>query len=122
MLCMATWLMAVYLLPIGYNYSDQADGGEADPTLSIGQNRHAAGGSANLLLVFLVSTLVIACLIVTPAFSISFFVNPVVMHTFNAGWSFQLSSLVVVVPLLGEVGILFSRVIRTPFTRHWKVC
>ena len=52
----------------------------------------AAGGKANLLLVFFVSTFVIACLIATPAFSISFFVRPVVTQTFKAGWIFFESS------------------------------
>jgi len=71
-------------------------------------------GIDNLLPVFLVRTLVIACLIVIPAFSISFFVRPVVMQTFSAGWSFQSESL----PLLpGPTGMLFKRVIRTLFTR-----
>jgi hypothetical protein len=45
----------------------------------------AATGSASLLLVFLVKTFVMACRMVTPAFSISFFDSPVVMQTFNAG-------------------------------------
>jgi hypothetical protein len=73
---------------------------------------HATAGKANLLLVFLVKTFVIACLIVTPAFSISFFDNPVVMQTLRAGCSFQSSSLPL---LLGATGILLRRVIRTPF-------
>ena len=68
-------------------------------------------GNANLLLVFFVKTFVMACLIVTPAFSISFFDKPVVMHTLSAGCSFHSSSLPL---LLGATGMLLSRVIRTP--------
>jgi hypothetical protein len=72
----------------------------------------AATGSASLLLVFLVKTFVIACRMVTPAFSISFFDNPVVMQTFRAGWSCHPCSLEV---LFGAAGMLLSRVISTPF-------
>src|SRR2546421_9833746 len=71
-------------------------------------------GSANLLLVFFVSTLVMACLIITPAFSISFFDRPVVMHTFSAGCSCHPCSFTVP---FGAAGMLFSRVIRTPLAK-----
>lgn len=59
---------------------------------------------------FLLITLVMACRMVVPAFSISFFVRPMVTHTFSAagticfGW--KLSSKVL------------RRVIRTPLARH----
>lgn len=46
---------------------------------------HQAPGSANLLLVFLVRTFVIAWRITMPAFSISFFDSPDVALIFNAG-------------------------------------
>jgi len=68
-------------------------------------------GNASLLLDFLVNTFVIACLMVTPAFSVSFLESPVVIQILRAGWSFQSSSL----PLLdGDTGMLLRRVMRTP--------
>ena len=71
-------------------------------------------GRPSLLLAFLVMTFVIACLIVMPAFSISFFERPVVMHTLSAGWNFHPSSLPL---LLGPVGMPLRRVMRTPLAR-----
>ena len=73
-------------------------------------------GNDNLLLVFLVKTLVMACRIDTPAFSISFLERPVVMHTLRAGCSFHVSSLPMVP---GDEGILFRRVIRTPLAKAY---
>lgn len=61
---------------------------------------------------FLLITLVMACRMIVPAFSISFFVRPMVTHTFRAagttclGW--KLSSRVL------------RRVIRTPLARHYR--
>lgn len=65
----------------------------------------------------LFTTLVIACLIVIPAFSISLFDKPEVMHTFNAGWSSHPISLAVA---LIDRGMLLSRVTSTPLTRHYS--
>lgn len=75
---------------------------------------HAAVGNASLLLVFLVNTFVIACLIVTPAFSVSFFDSPVVMHTFRAGCTCQPCSFDV---LPVATGMLLRRVMSTPLAR-----
>lgn len=85
-------------------------------TIHLHNHDYELRGKANLLLFFFVKTFVMACLIVTPAFSISFFVRPVVMQTFRAGWSFHSSSLP---PLLGPRprGMLFNRVIKTPLAR-----
>lgn len=61
---------------------------------------------------FLLITLVMACRMIVPAFSISFFVRPMVTHTFSAagttclGW--KLSSRVL------------RRVIRTPLAKHYR--
>lgn len=61
---------------------------------------------------FLLITLVMACRMIVPAFSISFLVRPMVTHTFKAagttcfGW--KLSSRVL------------RRVIRTPLARHYR--
>lgn len=57
--------------------------------------------------------LVTACLMTTPAFSISFFDRPAVTHTLSAGcgshgFSFDPTA----------AGIAFSRVINTPLDRH----
>jgi hypothetical protein len=52
----------------------------------------ASFSHAALLLDFRDMTLVIACRMVTPAFSISFFDKPEVMHTFSAGCTRQLLS------------------------------
>ena len=51
---------------------------------------------------------------VIPAFSISRFERPEVMHTFNAGWSSHPMSLA---GTLIARGMLLSRVISTPLTR-----
>jgi hypothetical protein len=60
------------------------------------------------------TTLVIACRITTPAFSISFFDNPIVTQTLSAGcgchpWSRALAS--------EDAGNRFSLVMRTPLAR-----
>lgn len=61
---------------------------------------------------FLLITLVMACRMIVPAFSISFLVRPIVAHTFNAagttclGW--KLSSRVL------------RRVIKTPLAKHYR--
>ena len=65
-----------------------------------------------MLFDFRVMTLVIACLIVTPAFSTSFLDNPDVMQTFKAGKASQLPSLG---PMLLVTGAVLRRVMRTPF-------
>ena len=62
--------------------------------------------------------LVMACLMTTPAFSVSFFDRPVVTQTLTADWGCQPSSRGV--PPNGG-GILFSRVIKTPLARHCLV-
>ncbi len=62
-------------------------------------------------------TLVMACRMITPAFSISFLDKPDVTHTFNAGWGVQLPSLG---PMLWVMGMLFNFVIKTPFARVWR--
>ena len=61
--------------------------------------------------------LVILWRMTVPALSISFLVSPEVMQTFSAGWSSQPMSLAVV---LMARGMLFRRVIRTPFASVWK--
>ena len=63
---------------------------------------------------FLVTTLVIACLIVVPAFSRSLFESPIVAHTLRAGGTCQTISFAW--PLSVPGGHL-SRVIMTPFAR-----
>lgn len=57
-------------------------------------------------------TLVMACRIVTAAFSTSFLVRPDVMHTLSAGFVCQLPSLA---PMLLPIRLVLRRVIRTPF-------
>lgn len=69
----------------------------------------------SLLFAFRVITFVTAWRITTPAFSVSFFVKPVVTHTFSAGWSCHPCSFAV---LDGATGIPLRRVMRTPFARH----
>lgn len=66
-----------------------------------------AVGSASLLLVFLVMTLVIAWRMTTPAFSISFFDRPVVAQTFRAGCVWP-------PPTLLLMSVVLRRVIITP--------
>lgn len=61
-------------------------------------------------------TAVTACLITIPAFSVSFFVSPVVTHTFKAGCAAQSTSRGVAPRALG---IDLRRVIRTPFAKAW---
>jgi hypothetical protein len=63
-------------------------------------------------LVFLVITLVIACRMVVPAFSISFFDRPDVTQTFSAGWMAHDSSFGV--PTFLSDGSVLSLVMRTP--------
>ena len=60
--------------------------------------------------------LVTACLMMTPAFSVSFLVNPLVMHTFSAGIGCQPASLGFTPSPRGNP---FSLVMRTPFARHY---
>src|SRR5437762_12854565 len=67
-----------------------------------------------LIYLFFAITFVIACLIIIPAFSISFRDSPVVTQTFNAGCNCHPMSLVAI--LRGN-GILFSLAIKTPFAR-----
>lgn len=64
-------------------------------------------------------TVVIACRMIMPAFSVSFFDSPLVIHTFSAGracHSFSKS--------LGDTpsatGIALRRVMRTPLLRHYS--
>jgi hypothetical protein len=63
---------------------------------------------------------VIACLIVVPAFSVSFFVNPLVTHTFSAGCGCQPASRGFMPRPRGKA---LRRVISTPLARHcgWLV-
>lgn len=68
--------------------------------------------SDDCLLVFRVMTLVMACRIVTPAFSISFLDSPEVTQTLSAGLIAHVSSLGV--PIAFTDGKLLRRVIRTP--------
>lgn len=70
---------------------------------------------AALLLVLRVMTLVIACRIVTPAFSISFLDSADVMHTLKANWGDQSPSLGL---MARSNGRFLVRVIMTPFARH----
>lgn len=60
----------------------------------------------------LLTILVIACLMMAPALSVSFFVRPDVMQTLSAGCSSHPKSFGVA---LIARGMLWSRVIRTPF-------
>ena len=59
--------------------------------------------------------LVMACLIIVPAFSVSFFVRPLVTHTFSAGVGCQPASRGFSPRPSGKD---LSRVMRTPFARH----
>lgn len=64
-----------------------------------------------------VMTLVIACLITTPAFSVSRFDKPAVTHTLRAGcgchgWSLG--------PAPSGAGMLLRRVISTPFANAYE--
>lgn len=65
----------------------------------------------------LLTTLVIACLITIPALSVSFLDNPVVMHTFSAGCGSHPRSLGVA---WIARGMLFNRVMRTPFANVYR--
>ena len=65
----------------------------------------------------LLTTLVIACLMITPALSTSFFDKPEVMHTFSAGWSSQPISFAVA--FMGR-GMLLTRVISTPLAKLYN--
>jgi hypothetical protein len=60
--------------------------------------------------------LVIACLMMTPAFSVSFFVNPLVTHTLRAGTGAHPASRGLTPRPSGKA---LSRVMRTPFARHY---
>jgi hypothetical protein len=72
-----------------------------------GQDQKLRGKRRNYFLLLI--TLVIACRMIVPAFSISFLVRPVVTHTFRAAGTTCLGS-----KLSSRV---FSRVIRTPLAR-----
>jgi len=61
------------------------------------RNPSALACHADLLLPLRVMTLVIACRIVTPAFSMSFFERADVMHTLSAGCAYQSPSLAAMV-------------------------
>jgi hypothetical protein len=67
---------------------------------------------------FLLETIfVIACLIVVPAFSVSFFVNPLVIHTFSDGSGCQPASRGLTPRPRGKA---LRRVMSTPFARHFR--
>lgn len=59
--------------------------------------------------------LVTACLMMTPAFSVSFLVSPLVMQTLRAGIGCHPASLGLTPSPSGKA---FSLVMRTPFARH----
>ena len=63
----------------------------------------------------LVMIFVMACRIMTPAFSVSFFVSPLVTQTLRAGTGCQPASLGLTPRPRGKA---LSRVMRTPFARH----
>ena len=72
----------------------------------------------DLLLVLRVMTFVMACLIVVPAFSMSFFDSAEVTHTLRAGTGAQPPSLAFIAFSSGRT---FSRVIRTPLARACRL-
>ena len=63
----------------------------------------------------LLTILVMACLMMVPAFSVSFFVRPLVTHTLSAGVGCQPASRGFSPRPRGKD---LSRVMRTPFARH----
>lgn len=76
-----------------------------------GQDQKLRGKGRHYFLLLI--TLVMACRMIVPAFSISFLVRPVVTHTFRAGGIICLGSKL--------SSRLFSRVIRTPLARDCKI-
>jgi hypothetical protein len=73
---------------------------------------------ASIFIYFLLAMiLVMACLMITPAFSVSFFVNPLVMHTLSAGTGAHPASRGLTPRPSGKA---LSRVMRTPFVRHYR--
>lgn len=65
-----------------------------------------------LLIIF-----VIACLMIVPAFSVSFFVSPLVTQTFKQGWGCHPASRGLTPRPRGKA---LRRVTKTPFARHYN--
>jgi hypothetical protein len=78
----------IHYQPIGISYNFNATN-QAPPLFKPKRGKMALSARLAFFYLFLVMTLVIACLMVMPAFSISFRDSPVVMLTFRAGCNCQ---------------------------------
>jgi hypothetical protein len=80
-------------------------------------SKHAHPNAAHMLPSFpiLDTIFVTACLTIVPAFSVSFFVSPLVTHTLSAGWGCHPASRGLMPRPRGKA---LRRVIKTLFARH----